>query len=76
MGQVYVYAQVSAPGLCHSEVVVTSRGPILVEINCRLHGLQGPARGFDPNLIFCAAGVRLINPHFIFGAIFHNFLPF
>lgn len=29
-------------GPCHTEVMLTPRGPILVEVNCRLHGLQGP----------------------------------
>merc|ERR1712039_1155033 len=29
-------------GPCHTEVMFTKRGPILVEVNARLHGLQGP----------------------------------
>lgn len=29
-------------GACHTEVMFTSRGPILVEVNNRMHGLQGP----------------------------------
>jgi len=29
-------------GPCHTEVMVTARGPILIEVNCRMHGVQGP----------------------------------
>merc|ERR1712178_578834 len=29
-------------GPCHTEVMMTKRGPILIEVNARLHGLQGP----------------------------------
>jgi biotin carboxylase len=29
-------------GPCHTEIMLTPRGPILVEVNQRLHGLQGP----------------------------------
>lgn len=29
-------------GACHTEVMFTKRGPILVEVNNRMHGLQGP----------------------------------
>jgi biotin carboxylase len=29
-------------GPCHTELMLTQRGPILVEVNTRLHGLQGP----------------------------------
>jgi len=29
-------------GPCHTEVMFTKRGPILVEVNARMHGLQGP----------------------------------
>ena len=28
-------------GACHSEVKLESRGPVLVEVNCRLHGGEG-----------------------------------
>eukprot|EP00668_Euglena_longa_P004393 GGOE01005148.1.p1 GENE.GGOE01005148.1~~GGOE01005148.1.p1 ORF type:complete len:357 (-),score=112.48 GGOE01005148.1:1133-2164(-) len=42
----YVFSVLDAVGLrygpCHSEVMLTPRGPILVEVNARLHGLQGP----------------------------------
>lgn len=42
----YVFQVLDAVGLnwgpCHTEVMLTSRGPILVEVNARLHGLQGP----------------------------------
>jgi len=42
----YVFRVLDAVGLrygpCHTEVMLTARGPILVEVNCRLHGLQGP----------------------------------
>mmetsp|Transcript_89456 Transcript_89456/g.177843 ORF Transcript_89456/g.177843 Transcript_89456/m.177843 type:complete len:563 (-) Transcript_89456:370-2058(-) len=42
----YVFQVLTAVGLqngpCHTEVILTSRGPILVEVNARLHGLQGP----------------------------------
>eukprot|EP00442_Polarella_glacialis_P010092 CAMPEP_0115054878 /NCGR_PEP_ID=MMETSP0227-20121206/4340_1 /TAXON_ID=89957 /ORGANISM="Polarella glacialis, Strain CCMP 1383" /LENGTH=497 /DNA_ID=CAMNT_0002439405 /DNA_START=36 /DNA_END=1529 /DNA_ORIENTATION=+ len=42
----YVFKVLDAVGLrfgpCHTEVMLTPRGPILVEVNCRLHGLQGP----------------------------------
>lgn len=42
----YVFQVLTAVGLqngpCHTEVMLTSRGPILVEVNARLHGLQGP----------------------------------
>jgi len=29
-------------GPCHTEVMLTSRGPVLIEVNCRMHGVQGP----------------------------------
>jgi len=29
-------------GPCHTEVMMTPRGPILIEVNCRMHGVQGP----------------------------------
>jgi len=29
-------------GPCHTEVMFTKRGPILVEVNARMHGVQGP----------------------------------
>jgi len=29
-------------GPCHTEVMLTGRGPILIEVNCRMHGVQGP----------------------------------
>jgi len=29
-------------GPCHTEVMLTKRGPILIEVNCRMHGVQGP----------------------------------
>lgn len=29
-------------GPCHTEVMFTSRGPVLIEVNCRMHGVQGP----------------------------------
>jgi len=29
-------------GPCHTEVMLTARGPILIEVNCRMHGVQGP----------------------------------
>merc|ERR1711879_618 len=42
----YVFKALDAVGLqhgpCHTEVMLTKRGPILVEVNARLHGLQGP----------------------------------
>jgi len=42
----YVFKVLNAVGLhygpCHTEVMLTPRGPILVEVNARLHGLQGP----------------------------------
>merc|ERR1712048_243021 len=42
----YVFAVLDAVGLrygpCHTEVMYTPRGPILVEVNARMHGLQGP----------------------------------
>jgi len=42
----YVSQVLDAVGLqhgpCHTEVMFTQRGPILVEVNARLHGLQGP----------------------------------
>jgi len=42
----YVFQVLTAVGLhngpSHTEVMLTSRGPILVEVNARLHGLQGP----------------------------------
>jgi biotin carboxylase len=42
----YVFKVLDAVGLnygpCHTEVMFTARGPILVEVNARLHGLQGP----------------------------------
>jgi biotin carboxylase len=42
----YVFQVLDAVGLqhgpCHTEVMFTQRGPILVEVNARMHGLQGP----------------------------------
>lgn len=42
----YVFRVLDAVGLrygpCHTEVMFTPRGPILVEVNARMHGLQGP----------------------------------
>merc|ERR1712048_2588 len=42
----YVFAVLNAVGLrygpCHTEVMFTPRGPVLVEVNARMHGLQGP----------------------------------
>jgi len=42
----YVFQVLTALGLrygpCHTEVMLTPRGPVLVEVNARLHGLQGP----------------------------------
>eukprot|EP00401_Gymnodinium_catenatum_P027786 CAMPEP_0117529050 /NCGR_PEP_ID=MMETSP0784-20121206/37633_1 /TAXON_ID=39447 /ORGANISM="" /LENGTH=452 /DNA_ID=CAMNT_0005325361 /DNA_START=74 /DNA_END=1432 /DNA_ORIENTATION=- len=42
----YVFKVLDAVGLkygpCHTEVMFTQRGPILVEVNARLHGVQGP----------------------------------
>jgi len=42
----YVFKVLDCVGLkygpCHTEVMFTPRGPILVEVNARLHGLQGP----------------------------------
>lgn len=42
----YVFDVLDAVGLrhgpCHTEVMLTSRGPILVEVNARMHGVQGP----------------------------------
>jgi len=42
----YVFSVLTAVGLrygpCHTEVMFTPRGPVLVEVNARLHGLQGP----------------------------------
>jgi hypothetical protein len=42
----YVFRVLDAVGIrfgaCHTEVMLTSRGPILVEVNNRMHGLQGP----------------------------------
>jgi len=42
----YVFAVLDAVGLrygpCHTEIMYTPRGPILVEVNARMHGLQGP----------------------------------
>jgi len=42
----YVFKVLDAVGLkygpCHTEVMFTAKGPILVEVNARLHGLQGP----------------------------------
>jgi len=42
----YVCQVLDAVGLqhgpCHTEVMFTNRGPVLVEVNARLHGLQGP----------------------------------
>jgi len=29
-------------GPCHTEVMLTARGPVLIEVNCRMHGVQGP----------------------------------
>ena len=29
-------------GPCHTEVMLTPRGPVLIETNCRMHGVQGP----------------------------------
>jgi len=43
----YVFRVLDAVGLrygpCHTEVMLTPRGPVLVEVNARLHGLQGPS---------------------------------
>jgi predicted ATP-grasp superfamily ATP-dependent carboligase len=42
----YVFNVLDAVGLqhgpCHTEVMFTKRGPILVEVNARMHGLLGP----------------------------------
>lgn len=42
----YAFRVLDAVGLqygpCHTEIMLTPRGPILVEVNARLHGLQGP----------------------------------
>mmetsp|Transcript_133755 Transcript_133755/g.286032 ORF Transcript_133755/g.286032 Transcript_133755/m.286032 type:complete len:527 (-) Transcript_133755:541-2121(-) len=42
----YVFSVLDAVGLrhgpCHTEVMLTPRGPILVEVNARMHGVQGP----------------------------------
>jgi predicted ATP-grasp superfamily ATP-dependent carboligase len=42
----YVFKVLDAVGLvhgpCHTEVMMTKRGPILVEVNARMHGVQGP----------------------------------
>eukprot|EP00928_Gymnodinium_smaydae_P048953 TRINITY_DN327_c0_g2_i1.p1 TRINITY_DN327_c0_g2~~TRINITY_DN327_c0_g2_i1.p1 ORF type:complete len:493 (-),score=65.64 TRINITY_DN327_c0_g2_i1:66-1544(-) len=42
----YVFRVLDAVGLmygpCHTEIMMTPRGPILVEVNARMHGLQGP----------------------------------
>jgi len=42
----YVFGVLDAVGLqhgpCHTEIMFTKRGPILVEVNARMHGLQGP----------------------------------
>jgi hypothetical protein len=42
----YVFKVLDAVGLqngpCHTEIMFTQRGPILVEVNARMHGLQGP----------------------------------
>jgi len=42
----YVFQVLDAVGLCHgpchTEVMMTPRGPILVEVNARMHGVQGP----------------------------------
>jgi len=42
----YVFRVLDAVGIrygaCHTEVMFTTRGPILVEVNNRMHGLQGP----------------------------------
>jgi len=42
----YVFKVLDAVGLrhgpCHTEVMLTPRGPILVEVNARMHGVQGP----------------------------------
>jgi len=42
----YVFQVLDAVGLCHgpchTEVMMTQRGPILVEVNARMHGVQGP----------------------------------
>lgn len=42
----YVFRVLDAVGLrfgpCHSEVMMTKRGPVLVEVNARMHGMQGP----------------------------------
>jgi len=42
----YVFGVLDAVGLrhgpCHTEVMLTTRGPILVEVNARMHGVQGP----------------------------------
>merc|ERR1712157_367768 len=41
----YVFKVLDAVGLqhgpCHTEVMLTPRGPVLVEVNARMHGLQG-----------------------------------
>lgn len=29
-------------GPCHTEIMLTPRGPVLIEVNCRMHGAQGP----------------------------------
>lgn len=42
----YAFQVLDAVGLkygpCHLEIMLTARGPILVEVNARLHGLTGP----------------------------------
>lgn len=42
----YVFDVLSAldyrHGPCHTEVMMTARGPVLIEVNCRMHGVQGP----------------------------------
>jgi len=42
----YVFRVLDSVGLkygpCHTEIMFTQRGPILVEVNARMHGLQGP----------------------------------
>eukprot|EP00930_Biecheleria_cincta_P044580 TRINITY_DN3067_c0_g1_i1.p1 TRINITY_DN3067_c0_g1~~TRINITY_DN3067_c0_g1_i1.p1 ORF type:complete len:453 (+),score=71.92 TRINITY_DN3067_c0_g1_i1:67-1425(+) len=53
----YVFKVLDAVGLkygpCHTEVILTDRGPVLVEVNARMHGLQGP------RLIELCTGVSL-----------------
>ena len=72
----YVFSVLDAVGLkygpCHTEVMFTARGPILVEVNCRLHGLQGPhligmATGTSKATYAVdalACGAKLFNEHY------------